>query len=210
MVRRIALVALATGVVVASVGFARHASTDPLTLTGWVVVETTADGLQTVVSIDARTAEREVDGLVDHAFRAQHRPGLRVYYVGWGSVAYERGRLVVATAEDIGWTFTVAGRRPPSLSRYPAYAAFDVLGLSHHWGATVQRPRDEVVALLVAGVCESGGTGPCSTCDLGGPGDIGCTIDLGGGSTCSADCIDGYYACCSAQYGCRCCAAKEQ
>jgi hypothetical protein len=210
MVRRFTLVALAVCVAVGtSVGFARQVSTAPLTLTGWIALDTAADGLQTVISIDALTAERQVDGLVDHAFRAQHRPGPRVHYVGWGSVAYDRGRLAIATADGIEWTFTVPGRLPLSLGQHPGSVAFDVLGLSHHWGPTVQRSHDEVVTLLVAGVCASAETGPCSNCELGGPGESGCKIELGGGTSCSADCIDGYYACCSSQ-GCRCCVTKEQ
>jgi hypothetical protein len=193
----------------ASVGVSPRSPAQPLSWTGSVAMVTSPDGRDTVVSIDEETGERSSDGLVERAFRLQHAPGARFEFLGRATVTYDRDRLVVSAGPGLSWVFTVAGRPEVAATEAVVYAALSVRGLSHHWGANVQRPASEVAAMLMAGGCMATDASSCSDCQLGGAGTEGCTIGCEGASSCSADCTDGYFACCNCPGLCRCCPPRE-
>jgi hypothetical protein len=145
---------------------------------------------------------------VDHAFRIQHDKGLRFEYGGVAAVTFEAHRLTVTVTPDIGWVFTVASRESEFAWHASSYGSALVQGLSHHWGPTVHRSHEDVAALLFAGACDGTDASTCADCEAGGPGVQGCTLGGNEGSSCSADCTEGFFACCNVG-SCRCCPPRE-
>jgi hypothetical protein len=205
------LVRLVAAVVAAgaSLGVSPQSPAPPQSWTGSVAIGTSPDGRDTVVSIDEQSGEGASDGFVEHAFRLQHAPGARFEFVGRATVSYDRDHLVISAGPDLSWVFTVAGRPEIATTESSVYAALSVRGLSHHWGANVHRSPNDVATMLMAGGCSATDASPCTDCQLGGPGNQGCTIGCEGASSCSTDCSDGYYACCNCPGLCRCCSARE-
>jgi hypothetical protein len=205
MVRRLALTVVAVLIAgVGSLGLSQQSIGKSFTVIGIVTIATSSDGRETVVSIDRDDSAQRADGLVDHAFRIQHAKGLSFAYSGAGAITFQGHRLTVAVTPDIGWVFTVASWEQKFLPQSTSYVSASIQGLSHHWGTTVQRSHDDVAALLFAGVCDGSDPVGCSNCEAGGPGAQGCTIGDDSGPSCSADCTDGFFACCHVG-ACRCC-----
>jgi hypothetical protein len=205
MVRRFALTVVAVLLAgVGSLGLSPQPTENAFTVMGIVEMSTSSDGRETVVSIDRDDAVQPADGLVDHAFRLQHATGPRFAYRGAGAITFQAHRLTVAVTPDRGWVFTVASREQAFLPQTTTYVPAPIQGLSHHWGLTIQRSADEVAAALFAGACNGTDASDCSECQAGGPGVQGCTLGGPEGPSCSADCTEGYFACCNVG-SCRCC-----
>lgn len=182
----------------------------PLTLTGDLHMVTSPDGLTTSASIDVGDAKYPPDGLVEHAFRLQHKAEQALAYDGLATITYANASLRLDLDEGAGWVFAVKDTRMSLSDRALAYPWIFVIGLSHHWGEKTHLSHDEVAALLLASGCKMAGGDPtCETCEAGGPGAEGCGVECGGGSGCSADCISGAFACCNCPGTCRCCPEKE-
>jgi hypothetical protein len=182
----------------------------PLIVTGHLCMVTSPDGLTTVVSIDMGDTEHPPDGLVDHAFRLQHKTAQALTYDGMATITYLGTRLSIEVDDQSGWVFSVDGTETPLSDRELAYRSFFVFGLSHHWGGKVHQSAEQVAALLLATGCTTLlGDPSCDTCEAGGPGVQGCAVECDGGSGCSANCAPGAFACCNCPGGCRCCAPKE-
>jgi hypothetical protein len=204
MALRVALVVVA---LMAASGAARSVPQGPplpLTSSGWVEASTSADGSETVVSLDVSTPGVAADGLVDMAFRLQHAGARHVQFAGSGTVTFQRGLLTITRADGPTWAFAIASRT----SVLPA--PYKIVGLSHHWGAAVKLSHPEVAAELLSSGCAEQDSLGCAECQLGGPGSSGCTIGCDGDSACSADCTDGYFACCTCPGSCRCCPPRER
>jgi len=213
MIRRYVLVALAVALLAGAglVGRAIRSEDSPFTATGDVQMVTSPDGLTTAVSIDVGDSKYPPDGLVDHAFRLQHKAVQALAYNGLATITYANSQLILETADDAGWVVTVEGTVTPVSDRGLPYAWLTVTGLSHHWGAKVRRSHKEVAALLLATGCMTldEGDPSCDDCEAGGPGAEGCSVECEGGTGCLARCSAGAYACCSCPGTCRCCKDKE-
>jgi hypothetical protein len=177
---------------------------------GIIDVRTATDGREVVVSVDTASPAHPADGIVDRAFRVQVDPPIApLSFRGPGQLTYRPSRLAVVSGDELGWVFSVAGRdaanSTPGLGAYPRLW---VAGLSHHWGPAVRVAPELVATALFSRGCAADASNPeCSQCTAGGPGVQGCLITCETGGDCSASCGDGYFACCSCQYGCRCCKA---
>jgi len=192
------------------VGRRMHPEQRPLVVPGHVSMVSSLDGLTTVVSIDVVGTDQLPDGLVDHAFRLQHKTPQSLSYDGMATISYLGTRLSIEVNDQSGWVFSVEGNRTPLSDRELAYLSPSVFGLSHHWGGKVHQSADQVAALLLATGCTTSLRDPsCDSCEAGGPGVEGCAVECDGGSGCSANCASGAFACCNCPGGCRCCASKE-
>jgi hypothetical protein len=171
---------------------------------------TSLDGLTTAVLLDIDGPGGAPDGLIDQAFRLQHKtPQLRAYD-GVATVTFTETALRVDFNDDIGWLFTVEGADRVSTAMLQPYMRVLVTGLSHHWGGKIRASAEEVGTLLLSGGCRSTDTDPsCDSCEAGGPGVGGCAVECGGDSGCSARCGPDSFACCNCPGGCRCCPWKE-
>ena len=209
MRRRIVLLAVAAVVLAGAGLMSRPTRLDqpPVTLTGDLQVVTSLDGLTTAVSIDEGTARRPPDGVVDHAFRLQHTAEQALAYSGEAILTFTGSSLRIESKDGLGWLVVVAGKWATLGTLDAAEPRVEVIGLSHHWGTTVQRSHDEVADLLLSTTCRTdGGDASCDNCEAGGPGAEGCGIECGGGEGCSATCGGGSsFACCSCAIGCACC-----
>ena len=178
----------------------------PLTATGQVYMVTSPDGLITAVTLDIGSLDHSPDGIVDHAFRLQHDKVWQAAYEGWATVTYTGTELRVAIDDESGWLYSLGGTTSADTQADPRYTTSVVFGLSHHWGATVQKPSDQVATALLATGCRMTLSEPgCDTCEAGGLGVDGCAVDCDGGSGCSANCVAGTFACCNCPGGCGCC-----
>ena len=210
MIRRVALFAVAV-VLLAAVGLmSRPTQLDqpPLKVTGDVQMVTSADGLTTVVSVDIGTAKNPPDGVVDHAFRLQHKVEQALAYDGEATVEFTGSALRIEPKEGLGWLMVVTGKWA-ALNAFDAVEPWvEVIGLSHHWGSRIQLSHDAVAELLLATTCRADGGDPaCENCETGGAGAEGCGIECGGGDDgCSTTCGGGSsFACCTCSTGCGCC-----
>ena len=209
MIRRGVLVAVAATLLagVGLVGRPTQLEQPTLTLTGDVHVVTSLDGLTTAVSIDVGTGKYPPDGLVDHAFRLQHKAGQALAYDGAATITFTGPALRIEPRESLGWVIVVAGKWM-TLSAFDAAEPWvEVIGLSHHWGSEIELSHDEVAELLLASGCRTDGGNPvCENCEAGGSGVEGCDIECGGGSGCSVNCGGrSSFACCSCPSTCSCC-----
>jgi hypothetical protein len=212
MIRRSVLVVLAV-TLLAGAGLVSRPlllAEPPLTVTGDVHMVTSPDGLTTAVSIDVGDAKYPPDGLVDHAFRLQHKAEQALAYDGVATITYANASLRLDLDEGAGWVFAVKDTRTSLSDRALAYPWLFVTGLSYHWGAKIHRSHDEVAALLLASGCKADEGDPsCENCEAGGPGAEGCGVECDEGG-CSAHCGGGgSFACCSCPGTCRCCPDKE-
>ena len=213
MIRRVVFMALLATLLAGAALVSRpvRLAEPPLTLTGDLHMVTSPDGLTTSVSIDEGDAKDPADGLVEHAFRLQHKAEQALAYDGVATITYANASLRLDLDEGAGWVFAVKDTRMSLSDRALAYPWIFVIGLSHHWGEKTHLSHDEVAALLLASGCKMAGGDPtCETCEAGGPGAEGCGVECDGGSGCSADCGGGgSFACCNCPSGCRCCPEKE-
>ncbi len=186
------------------------ASRSPLTerpemQTGWVRMSSSEDGLTTVVTVAAHPPTAEGVDVVERAFRLQHLQPQHLTYEGPASVTHVPNQLMVSVGDGHGWRFPVAGRPVMAGSVPASYVEVPVRGLSQHWGASVHRPHDEIVAALLAGGCPlAGGSSNCESCQAGGAGAPSCKVQCGDDG-CSAECNAGWSACCNCPGICSCC-----
>jgi hypothetical protein len=177
------------------------------TATGDVHILTAPDGMTTAVTVDVGGQSLLPDGVVDHAFRLQHKSSKTLEYDGPATISYIKGRLTIRPDDGEPWAFrvaTVADISAPAIASTDA--AIVVMGLSHHWGKAIHRSSvDVTVSLLSAGCSLDGGDKTCEKCEAGGPGAEGCDVECEGGSGCSVSCGAGSMACCTCGVGCRCC-----
>ncbi len=183
---------------------------DPaLTLTGDVHILTAPDGMTTSVTVDVRGQTDFPDGVVDHAFRLQHKSSQTLEYDGPATISYIKGRLTVRPDDGETWVFRVATAVDTAATASDSVKV-TVAGLSHHWGKAIHRSAVEVAAGLLSGGCSlAGGDPSCDKCEAGGPGAEGCGVECGGGSGCSVSCGPGSMACCSCGIGCQCCPPRQ-
>ena len=213
MIRRNIVVALGVALLAGAglVGRAIRSEDPPFTAIGDVQMVTSLDGLTPAVSIDVGDSKYPPDGLVDHAFRLQHKAVQALAYNGLATISYADGQLILETDDDAGWVITVEGTVTPVSDRGLPYAWLTVTGLSHHWGSKIHQSHKEVAALLLAAGCMTLDGDPwCEDCEAGGPGAEGCGVECDGGSGCSAHCSSGYFACCKCPGDCGCCKDKEE
>ncbi len=173
--------------------------------TGWVRISSSADGLTTVITVAAHRPTTDFEDVVDRAFRLQHLQPQHLTYEGPASVTHTQNLLTVSVGEGQGWRFPVEGRPVIAGSSPTNVMEIPVRGLSHHWGASIHRSHDEVVATLLAGVCSgTSGPGQCDSCQDGGPGSASCGVQCGDDG-CSTQCNPGWSACCNCPGICSCC-----
>lgn len=177
---------------------------------GHVSMVTSLDGLTTAVSIDIGGPEQPPDGLVDDAFRLQHKTLQALAYDGVATITYTGTELRIDVDDQVSWLFSVDGTdaMPSELSQ--PYASFVLTGLSHHWGGKAHASAEDVATLLLANGCTTRDDPSCDSCEAGGQGVGGCAIECDGSSGCSARCGPGSFACCNCPGGCRCCPALPQ
>ena len=213
MTRRYVLVAFAVALLAGAglVGRAIRSDDAPFTIAGDVQMVTSPDGLTTAISIDVGNSKYPPDGIVDHAFRLQHKAAQALAYNGLATISYADGQLILETGDDAGWVFTVEGIVTPVNDRILPHAWLTVTGLSHHWGTKIHRSHEDVATLLLGTGCMTldGGDPTCENCGAGGPGAEGCGIECEDESGCSVNCSPGSFACCSCPGTCRCCKDKE-
>jgi hypothetical protein len=174
---------------------------------GTVDVSASPDGTMTVVSVDVATEAGLPDGLVDHAFRVQHEATFVALYRGPGQITYRRTSLIVETEAGNGWVFALDDRVPRD-AVVAAYPVYQIVGLSRSWGPAARQTLEDVAQTL-AGRCTEP-TAPlsdpaCDHCTAGGGTETYCSITCGGDGGCSANCAQGYVACCNCPGSCRCC-----
>jgi hypothetical protein len=196
---------------VAGVGLVRHRGSDspPVTVAGHVSMVTSLDGLTTAVSVDADGPAQLPDGLVDHAFRLQHKVPQVLAYDGKASLIFTETELRVSVEGQTDWLFSVEGTASATSALQPQTWLI-LRGLSHHWGGKIHASAGEVTKLLLAAGCTTEADPSCDSCEAGGPGVDGCGIECDGETGCSARCGSGLFACCNCPGGCRCCAANSQ
>lgn len=118
MALRVALVVVA---LMAASGAARSVPQGPplpLTSSGWVEASTSADGSETVVSLDVSTPGAAADGLVDLAFRLQHAAALHVEFAGSSLVfAIATRSSALPAAYPPNCSRADAGSRTPQVAR---------------------------------------------------------------------------------------------
>ena len=213
MTRRYVLVALAVALLAGAGLIGRTIGSDdaPFTITGDVQMVTSPDGLNTALSIDVGNSKYPPDGIVDHAFRLQHKAAQALAYNGLATISYADGQLTLEPDDGAGWVFTVEGTVMPVSDRALPHAWLTVTGLSHHWGTKTHRSHNEVAALLLAAGCMAldERNGPCEDCEAGGPGAEGCGIECDEDSGCFVRCSAGLFACCKCPGSCQCCDEKE-
>jgi hypothetical protein len=198
-------------VLLVGVGVGRPAVPDePLILTGEIHVSTAPDGRTTVVTMDGGDPASSPDGVTDHAFRVQHESTQALEYEGPATIHYLKGQLTVQPRDRDPWVFVVAGGPIAAAAIEPSrwVSLITVMGLSHHWGTTVDQAPEEVSAGLLSGACSvDGGSAPCENCEAGG--GQSCEVTCGGGNGCSASCQPNLLACCSCPNDCNCCDPRE-
>lgn len=181
----------------------------PAMQTGWVRLSTSEDGLTTVVTVAVHQPTADGADVIDRAFRLQHLQPQFLAYEGPAVVTHAPNQLTVAIGDGRGWRFPVAGRPVVAGSAPASYVEIPVRGLSQHWGASIHRPHDEVVAALLASGCSgASGSATCDPCQNGGPGAPSCGVDCGDDG-CSVECNGGLYACCNCPGSCHCCANQQ-
>ena len=181
----------------------------PVMQTGWVRMTTSEDGLTTVITIAAHQPTADGVDVVDRAFRLQHLQPQHVTYEGPASITHTLNQLMVFVDDAQGWRFPVAGRPVIAGSTPASYVEIPVRGLSQHWGASIHRPHDEVVSALLTGACSAGGgSSNCDSCQTGGSGSPGCTVQCGDDG-CSTECNSGWSACCNCPGMCTCCPDRQ-
>ena len=194
-------------VAVAAVGPAQYADEPLLTLYGQVRVARSLDGLSTAITVDVVSTDRPPDGLVEHAFRVQHKFSGPLAYDGLSTVTFREHSLIISVDDAHGWIFTLDSSTPPPDQRAPAYTCQLAYGLSHFWGDTVHGAADDIGARLLRRSCTSDDSDPsCENCADGGRGMSTCSITCNESEQCSAKCADGFFACCKCPAECGCCA----
>lgn len=179
-----------------------------------VRITTTADGLTALVSVDG-TAADTADGKVDYAFVVQSEVPLDMTaFSGRATVMFTKHRLVVRREDGTGWVFTVSGKDPDVFIEAPAELIVPVVGLVHYWGLSSGLSHEALVEQLLVRKCEvslldEGEGDRCTDCEAGGHGEQACGVSCET-RDCSADCLDGYFACCKCSTGCGCCKEIEQ
>jgi hypothetical protein len=196
---------------VVRLGLSRPPQADrPAMQTGWVRLSSSEDGLTTVITVAGRQPTPDGVNVIDRAYRLQHLQPEPLTYEGPASVMHRANQLVVAVDPAHGWRFPVAGKPVIAESAPTQYLEIPVRGLSQHWGPSIRRSHDEVVPMLLTGVCAAaaGGTGTCDPCATGGSGSDGCDIDCGD-TSCSTECGGGTHACCNCPGSCVCCPDRQ-
>jgi hypothetical protein len=173
-------------------------------ISGQLVIESDENSQTTVITVDADSDRRPADGRAEHAFRVQ-QPTKLLSFRGFGTLSFQRGTLSVwlSPAPGSALAFTVL----PAPVEETGADVIPAAGLAHFYGSGVSGTAEDVRALLFAGW--RGAVSPdslegCGSCQEGGSGWTYCEPP-GPSTTCSADCMEGYYACCNAPSECRCC-----
>ncbi len=145
---------------------------------------------------------------VDHAFFAQVTTPVNLSFEGIATVAFTASRLVVTVSPEVEWLFSVVKGDANPFATAPEVLVIPVVGLSHYWNLPPGTTHDSLETELFARLCareeSDKGNPACETCEQGGPGAQYCEIRWPGGE-CSAECGDGYHACCQCPDSCGCC-----
>lgn len=175
---------------------------DEVSLTGETLIKTDVYG-RIVVVIDRREAGSPPDGRADDLFlftpevKSDEYSGLWIR-MSSAHIRHQRGRLVV-TSPDGGvlLDLSVKAESKPPKSR-AAIRMRKGIELIHHrrdFGVDIEEVSTEEFGIAAIGP----GVGvPLQSCQAGGRGSRGCSIDCGFepiSSACEVDCREGYYAC---------------
>ena len=174
---------------------------------GEVQITMALDRLSALVSVDEELVGG-ADGIVDRAFLVQFQKPARVPFHGDATLVFTGTQLSVAPKTDRGLVFSLAGRGAETSAAVDDMTVIPAVGLSHYWGRLVEVSPKDLATKVLAQICEVatlGGRGQgCDSCEAGGGGEPACEV-MCSDRTCSAECGEGYHACCSCSEGCRCC-----
>lgn len=172
----------------------------PASVAGWLRMDTSADGLTTLVVIKPFGLSPWAQAVGGEGFRVQHAAPQALKHEGRAVVSYRHGRLIIIAESHQSWDFVVTPDESLVTSKSQGVGRFRVPGVAHYWGDSVQEVIGELDDLHVDVPClRSAG---CGTCDQGGGESCSARCDSG---SCSVSCGGGYTACCNCPGGCRCC-----
>ncbi len=176
---------------------------DEVVLTGETLIKTDAYGRIAVV-IDRKKADAPPDGSADDLFlftpevKSDEYAGLWIR-MNSAHIRHQRGRLVV-TSPDGGVLLDLSVGAGSERASRAAIRLSKGIELIHHrrdFGVDIEEVSTEGLGIAAIG---SGVDVPLGTCQAGGRGASGCSIDCGFepvSSACEVDCREGYYACCN-------------